>query len=96
MALFDDLQWMDDELTEDEDFDEEEYEEEPLTRRELRRIRRQQKQQTSSMDDREAVFVEKKRYVDPKQKGIPGLKFLAFLECLAILAVIWGWIKWLY
>ena len=96
MALFDDLQWMDDELTEDEDFDEEEYEEVPLSRRELRRIRRQCRRQTASMDDREAVFVEKKRQKDPREKGIGKFKFLAFLEFLAILAVIWGWIKWLY
>ena len=40
--------------------------------------------------------MEKKRQKDPREKGIGALKFLAFLECLAILAVIWGWIKWLY
>mgnify|MGYP003305971059 CR=1 FL=1 len=97
MALFEDLQWMEDELIEEDDFDEEEeYEEQPLTRRERRRLRREEWKQTASMDYREAVFVEKKRYKNPNEKGIGGLKFLAFLEFLAILAVIWGWIKWLY
>lgn len=40
--------------------------------------------------DRKAVYVEKKR------TGTGKYKFLAALEVLAILAVIWWWIKWLY
>jgi len=43
-----------------------------------------------SMADRKAVYVEKRR------TGAGKFKFLAALEFLAILAVIWWWIKWLY
>ena len=40
--------------------------------------------------DRQAVYVEKKK------TGTGKYKFLAAVELLAILAVIWWWIKWLY
>ena len=43
-----------------------------------------------SMADRKAVYVEKRR------TGVGKFKFLAAVEFLAILAVIWWWIKWLY
>lgn len=86
MALYEDLQWMEDELLEDED----EYEEEP-SRRWGRKPRREE---PVSMADREAIYVEKKQ--KSREKGLWKFKFLAFLELLAILAIIWGWIKWLY
>jgi len=88
-----DLDWMEDELLEDEESEDEEEDYEELPRRVRRRIRREEEH---SMDDREAIFVEKKRRKDPREKGIGKFKFLAFMEILAILAVIWGWIKWLY
>ena len=75
MSVFDspgsELQWLEDELLEDEDM--ETYDSEP-----------------ESMADRKAVYVEKRR------SGAGKFKFLAALELLAILAVIWWWIKWLY
>jgi len=90
MALYEDLQWMEEELLEDEDFDEEdEYEDESPRHRRGRKVRWEE---PASMADREAIYIEKKQ----REKGIRSLKFLAFLEVLAILAIIWGWIKWLY
>lgn len=92
MSVFDDprgkLQWLEEELL-DEETDEEEYEDEPPRRRWGRKARRPEPE---TMAEREAVFVEKKQ----REKGIRRLKFLAFLEVLGILAVIWWWIKWLY
>ena len=92
MSVFDDpgndLQWLEDELLEAELaelLDEEEIEEEPRPRRTFRT-------EPETMADREALFVERKK----KKKGLGKFKFLAFLEILAILAVIWWWIKWLY
>ena len=94
MALYEDLQWMEDELLEDEEFAEEEYDEELPRRRWGRRKRRKERRaEVASMEGREAVYVDKKK---PREKGIRRLKFLAFLETIAILAVLWGWIKWLY
>ena len=104
MSVFDDprgkLQWLEDELLEDEEEDfpeedeEEEYEEDftPRTRR-GRRMPKAVFADERALDDDDAVFVEKKKR---KVKGLRGLKFLAFLEFLAILAVLWWWIKWLY
>ena len=92
MALYKDLQWMEDELLEDEDLEEEEeeYEEEPP-----RRWRRKApRPEPVSMADREAIYVEKKK--KQRVKGVRRLKFLAFLEFLAIVIIAWGWIKWLY
>ena len=86
MSVFDDpgseLQWLEDELL--EDLSEEAPEEEPPVQR---RIRRTEKK---TIADRQAVYVEKKR------TGTGKYKFLAAMELLAILAVIWWWIKWLY
>ena len=75
MSVFDspgsELQWLEDELMDEEDFVEDFSEPE-------------------SMADRKAIFVEK------RPTGAGKFKFLAALEFLAILAVIWWWIKWLY
>ena len=75
MSVFDspgsELQWLEDELMDEEDFAEAFSEPE-------------------SMADRKAIFVEK------RPTGAGKFKFLAALELLAILAVIWWWIKWLY
>ena len=93
MALYEDLQWLEEELLEEELEEEEEAFEEDLPRRRVWKSRRKEcPEEPASMTDREAVYVEKKK----REKGITGLKFLAFLEILAILAVIWGWIQWLY
>ena len=100
MSVFDDpsgkLQWLEDELLEeeiDEEEDEYEYEPEPPRKPWGRKARREPHwEEPVSMADREAVFVEKKK----QEKGIRRLKFLAFLEVLAILLIIWWWIKWLY
>ena len=82
MALHNDLRWVDDELLE---------EEEAETSR-PRLFRRTQK--AESYGEREVIYVEKTKR--KREKGIRRLKFLAFLEALAILAIIWGWIQWLY
>ena len=75
MSVFDspgsELQWLEDELLEEDDLAEDDSEPE-------------------SMADRKAVYVEKRR------TGAGKFKFLAAVELLAILAVIWWWIKWLY
>ena len=75
MSVFDspgsELQWLEDELMDEDDFTEDFSEPE-------------------SMADRKAIFVEK------RPTGAGKFKFLAALEFLAILAVIWWWIKWLY
>ena len=101
MAIFEDLQWLEDALLEEEKREaEEEYEdeteEEILLRPRMRRGKRLRQAvyaDEEPMDGREAVFVEKQ-----KGKGSHnlGLKFLIFLEILGILAVVWWWIKWLY
>ena len=99
MSVFDNpggkLHWLEDELLEDE-FDEEEAEEDEEDELESkpyrRRVRKVRWEEPASMAEREAVFVEKKK----QEKGIRRLKFLAFLEVLAILLVLWWWIKWLY
>ena len=101
MAIYDDLQWLEDELLEEEDeeFLEEDEEEEEYEEDFSPRIRRGKKLPKAVfadervLDDDDAVFVEKKKR---KVKGLRRLKFLAFLEFLAILAVLWWWIKWLY
>ena len=86
MSVFDDpgseLQWLEDELL--EDLLEEEPEEEPPKKR------RFVSSTPKTIADRQAVYVEKQR------TGTGKYKFLAALELLAILAVIWWWIKWLY
>ena len=86
MSVFDDpgsdLQWLEDELLEDL-MKEEPAEEEPPKERPFRSEKR-------TIADRQAVYVEKQR------TGTGKYKFLAALEMLAILAVIWWWIKWLY
>ena len=86
MSVFDDpgsqLQWLEDELL--EDLLKEEPEEEPAVQKRLSRPERK------TIADRQAVYVEKQR------TGTGKYKFLAALELLAILAVIWWWIKWLY
>lgn len=95
MSVFDDpsgkLRWLEEELLEEEadEEEEEEYEDSPRQNH-ARNFRRTVYLDEEPMDDREAVFIKKKR------KGTGGLKFLAFLEILGILAVIWWWIKWLY
>ena len=75
MSVFDspgsELQWLEDELMDEDDFTEDFSEPE-------------------SMADRKAIFVEK------RPTGAGKFKSLAALEFLAILAVIWWWIKWLY
>ena len=99
MSVFDNpggkLHWLEDELLEEE-FEEEEIEEEEEYEEEEpprhRRARKVRWEEPASMAEREAVFVEKKK----QEKGIRRLKFLAFLETLAILVVLWWWIKWLY
>ena len=78
------LDWMEDELLE-----EEEYEEDAPRHRWGSRNRRAEPE-----GEREAIYVESTKR--KREKGIGKLKFLAFLEILAIAAVIWGWIKWLY
>ena len=104
MSVFDDprgkLQWLEDELLEDEEEDfpeedeEEEYEEDFTPRpRRGRRMPKAVFADERTLDDDDAVFVEKKKR---KVKGLRRLKFLAFLEFLGILAVLWWWIKWLY
>ncbi len=70
-----DLQWLEDELLEDEE-DQEPSEAAP----------------PDTMADRQAIYIERKK----RKKANKGLKFLAFLETLAILGLIWWWIKWLY
>ena len=101
MSVFDDprgnLQWLEEELLEEEfdedEFDEEEdYEEPPKRRRWGKPTRRADYGEEESMAQRQAVFVEKKK----REKGIRRLKFLAFVELLGILLIIWWWIKWLY
>lgn len=102
MSVFDDprgkLQWLEEELLEEEfdedefEEEEEEYEEPPKRRRWGRRARQADRAEEASMAQRQAVFVEKKK----REKGIRRLKFLAFLETLGILLIIWWWIKWLY
>ena len=88
MSVFDDprgkLQWLEEELAEEDFEDEEESEEAPRRRVWL--------PQLDPDGERHAVYIEKKK----QDKAVKKLKFLAFLEILAILAVIWGWIKWLY
>ena len=83
MALQNDFRWVDEELLEEEEM------EESSRRRLFRR-----KQKAESYGEREVIYVEKKK--PRREKGIRRLKFLAFLEALAILAIIWGWIQWLY
>ena len=86
MSVFDDpgsdLQWLEDELLEDL-LKEEPVEEEPPKERPFR-------SEKKTIADRQAVYVEKQR------TGTGKYKFLAALEALGILAVIWWWIKWLY
>ena len=103
MSVFDDprgkLQWLEEELLEEEDveFPEEDEEEEEYEEDFTPRIRRGKKMPKAvfaderTLGDEDAVFVEKE-----KGKGTAGLKFLIFLEILGILTVIWWWIKWLY
>ena len=106
MSVFDDprgkLQWLEEELLEEEDVEfpeEDEEEEEEYEEDFTPRIRRGKKMPKAvfaderTLGDEDAVFVEKKKR---KVKGLRRLKFLAFLEFLAILAVLWWWIKWLY
>ena len=86
MSVFDDpgsqLQWLEDELL--EDLLKEEPEAEPAVQQ------RPSRPEKKTIADRQAVYVEKQR------TGTGKYKFLAALELLAILAVIWWWIKWLY
>ena len=86
MSVFDDpgsdLQWLEDELLEDL-LKEEPAEEAPGKVRSFR-------SEKKTIADRQAVYVEKQR------TGTGKYKFLAALEMIAILAVIWWWIKWLY
>ena len=84
MSLFEDLQWMEEELLEEESSEEAEEYEAPRGKVWL--------PQLDPKGERDAIYVEKKK----QDKAVKKLKFLAFLEILAILAVIWGWIKWLY
>ena len=104
MSVFDDprgkLRWLEDELLEEEDdFSEAEEEEEEYEEDFTPRIRRGKKipkavfADERTLQDEDAVFVEKKKR---KVKGLRRLKFLAFLEFIGILAVLWWWIKWLY
>ena len=97
MAIYEDLQWLEEELLEDET-EEEEYEEEedyrPLTRRSAKKARHVVYADERKIGEDDAVFVEKKR--KRKVKGLGRLKFLAFLEFVGILMVLWWWIKWLY
>ena len=100
MAIFENLQWLEDELLEneaEEEYEEEEPEEEEVFLRPRmwrgERIRHAVYADEAPMDDREAIFVEKHKR---KGTGHAGLKFLIFLEILGILAVVWWWIKWLY
>ena len=87
MSVFDDpgsdLQWLEDELLEDLLKEEPEEEAPPVKERSFRSKKK-------TIADRQAVYVEKQR------TGTGKYKFLAALEMLAILAVIWWWIKWLY
>ena len=102
MAIYEDLQWLEDELleeeTDEEEFDEEDSEEEedcqPLIRRRSRRSRAAVYADERQLGEDDAVFVEKKK--KRKVKGLRKLKFLALLELVGILAVLWWWIKWLY
>ena len=102
MSVFDDprgkLRWLEEELLEEE-FDEEEYEEDeedddedfqPHVRRRNRQISQAVYADEEDFHNREVLFVEKKK------KSNRGLKFLAFLELMGILAIVWWWIKWLY
>lgn len=86
MSVFDDpgsdLQWLEDELLEDL-LKEAPEEAPPVQQRSFR-------PEPKTTADRKAVYVEKQR------TGIGKYKFLAAMELLAILAVIWWWIKWLY
>ena len=102
MAIYHDLQWLEGELLEDLDQEElpdeedEEPEEEsfrPVTRRRSRPVRHAVYADERTLTDADAVFVEKKKR---KVKGLWKLKFLALLELVGILAVLWWWIKWLY
>ena len=96
MSVFDNpggnLYWLEDELLEEELEEEETEEEEEVESPRRRRSRKARWEESSSMADREAIYIEKKK----REKGIRRLKFLAFLEILAILLVLWWWIKWLY
>ena len=86
MTVFDDpgaeLDWLEDELL--EDLLKEEPEQTPPVKQ--RSVRKEKK----TIADRQAIYVEKQR------TGTGKYKFLAAVELLAILAVIWWWIKWLY
>ena len=104
MSVFDDprgkLRWLEDELLEEEDdFSEAEEEEEEYEEDFTPRTRRGKKMPKAVfaderiLGDDDAVFVDKKRR---KVKGLRRLKFLAFLEFIGILTVLWWWIKWLY
>ena len=99
MAIFEELQWLEDELLEDEAdeaYEEDAPEEDVFLRPRMRRgkrLRHAVYADETPMDDREAIFVEKKKR---KGTGHAGLKFLIFLEIVGILAVVWWWIKWLY
>ncbi len=92
MGMFDDpgeeLDWLDEELL---DLLAEDEEEEPEEAEPPRKIRRPAPP-PETMADRQAVYVEKKQ----RKKANRGLKFLAFCELLAILGLVWWWIKWLY
>ena len=87
MSVFDDpgndLQWLEDELLVDLLKEEPEAEQPPVQQRSFR-------PEKKTIADRQAVYVEKKK------TGTGKYKFLAAVELLAILAVIWWWIKWLY
>ena len=83
-----DLYRLEDELLEEE---EEEYEARPR-----RRHRKARRTEIASAVEREAIYIEKETQPRKREKGIAGLKFLALLEIVAILAILWGWIKWLY
>ena len=99
MSVFDDprgkLRWLEEELMDGES--EEEYEE-PEEESPPRKRRKHRPSKAIFADEREideedAVLVKKKKR---KVKGLGRLKFLAFLEMLGILAVVWWWIKCLY
>ena len=91
MSVFEDpgndLQWLEDELLDEElaELLAEKEEEKPARMF-------QKKKEKPTMADRQAVYIEKKR----NGKGLGKYKFLAFVEILGILALIWWWIKWLY
>ena len=99
--MFDDpknkLRWLEQELLEEE-FDETDYEKEesededfqPLIRKRNQHISQAIYADEEDFRNREVLFVEKKK------KSNRGLKFLAFLELIGILSIVWWWIKWLY